>query len=243
MNLLDTHSLIDSWGLIGVMAIIFAETGLLIGFFLPGDTLLFLAGALTVATAGEKHLSLAAVMIGTAVAAVAGAQVGWLIGRRTGPLLFDKPRSRLFNPHNVERAHNLLERYHYGFAIVLARFIPVVRTFMNPACGVAEIPGRTFFKWNLVGGILWTQLIVLLGRALGPTVHIDKYILPVIAAIAVISIAGIAWEAHRGGKRIKAADAEAKRAADEAAAASTERDSSSSAPSATFATGDGAPRD
>jgi membrane-associated protein len=204
---LDSHALIHSWGLWGLLLFIFAETGLLIGFFLPGDTLLFLAGALTVGSG--KQLSLPSLLIGAAVAAVVGAQVGWFIGWKAGPRIFDRPRSRLFNPHNVARAHKLLERFHYSFAIVLSRFIPVVRTFINPVCGVAQISARAFFLWNLIGGILWTVLLILLGRALGPSVHIDKYILPIVAVVAVVSIAGVLIEARRGGQRQKLADAAA----------------------------------
>jgi membrane-associated protein len=211
VNLLDAKSVINSWGLIGLLFILFAETGLLIGFFLPGDTLLFLAGAVTVKTADPSapHLNLAAVMIGTAVAAIIGAQVGWLIGKTAGPRLFDRPRSRLFDPHNVARANKLLERFHYSFAIIFSRFIPVVRTFINPLCGVTQVPGRAFFVWNAVGGILWCELIVLLGRALGPKVHIEKYILPIVGGIAVVSIVGVIFEARRGGKRQRAAAAAA----------------------------------
>jgi membrane-associated protein len=208
VNLLDSKSLISSWGLAGLLAIIFAETGLLIGFFLPGDTLLFLAGAVTVA-GSNPHLPLAGVLIGTALASILGAQVGWLIGAKAGPKIFDRPRSRLFDPHNVARAHRLLERFHYSIAIVVSRFVPVVRTFINPVCGVAEISARAFLVWNIVGGILWTQLIVLLGRALGPKVHIDKYILPIVGGIIVLSAIGVLLEARKGGKRLKAADAEA----------------------------------
>jgi membrane-associated protein len=204
---LDSHALIHSWGLWGLLLFIFAETGLLIGFFLPGDTLLFLAGALTVGSGRE--LSLPSLLIGAAVAAVVGAQVGWFIGWKAGPRIFDRPRSRLFNPHNVARAHKLLERFHYSIAIVLSRFIPVVRTFINPVCGVAQISARAFFLWNLIGGIIWTVLLILLGRALGPSVHIDKYILPVVAVVAVVSIAGVLIEARRGGQRQKLADAQA----------------------------------
>ncbi len=215
VNLLDTHSVIRSWGVVGLCLFIFAETGLLIGFFLPGDTLLFLAGALTV-SGSNPHVPLGSLMIGTAIAAILGAQLGWFIGAKAGPVLFDRPQSKLFNPHNVARAHSLLERFHYGVAIVLSRFIPVVRTFINPVCGVAQIPGRKFLFWNVIGGVLWTQLLILLGRALGPAVHIDKYILPIVAAVAVLSIAGVLWEARRGGQRNKAAaaKAEAESAAD-----------------------------
>jgi membrane-associated protein len=216
VNLLDSKSLISSWGLAGLLAIIFAETGLLIGFFLPGDTLLFLAGAVTVA-GQSPHLPLAGVLIGTALASILGAQVGWLIGAKAGPKVFDRPRSRLFDPHNVARAHRLLERFHYSIAIVVSRFVPVVRTFINPVCGVAEISARAFLVWNIVGGILWTQLIVLLGRALGPKVHIDKYILPIVGGIIVLSVIGVLFEARKGGKRLKAADAEAAGAPGDAA--------------------------
>jgi membrane-associated protein len=220
LNPLDTHDLIHSWGLWGLVFIIFAETGLLIGFFLPGDTLLFLAGAVTVGA--DRQLSLPSVLIAVAVAAVIGAQVGWFIGWKAGPRIFDKPRSKLFNPHNVGRARKLLERFHYSIAIVLSRFVPVVRTFINPVCGVAQISGRAFFVWNLIGGILWTQLMVLLGRALGPTVHIDKYVLPIIAVIAVVSIVGVVIESRRGGQRLKHADAQAA-AAEQASVHSTEK--------------------
>ena len=152
-------------------------------------------------------------MIGTAVAAVDRGCADGLVHRlaKAGPRIFDRPRSRLFNPHNVARAHKLLERFHYSVAIVLSRFIPVVRTFINPVCGVAQISARAFFLWNLIGGILWTVLLILLGRELGPSVHIDKYILPIVAVVAVISIGGVLFEARRGGQRQKLADAEAAR--------------------------------
>ena len=154
----------------------------------------------------HPHLPLGGVLIGTALASIIGAQVGWLIGAKAGPRIFDRPRSRLFDPHNVARAHRLLERFHYSIAIVVSRFVPVVRTFINPVCGVAEIPARAFLIWNVVGGILWTQLIVLLGRALGPKVHIDKYVLPIVAVIIVLSVIGILLEARKGGKRLKESD-------------------------------------
>lgn len=237
VNLLDANSVIKSWGLVGLLAFIFAETGLLLGFFLPGDTLLFLAGAVTVGGSHDKLLSLPSVLVGSAIASVLGAQVGWLIGWRAGPMIFDRPRSRLFDPHNVARAHRLLERFHYSVAIVLSRFLPIVRTFINPVCGVARIPGRAFFVWNVVGGILWTQLIVLLGRALGPTVHIDRYILPIVGGIAVLSVAGVLFEARRGGQRRTLADAVAvQQAATEASAQAAAEAESDAHPERTDAT-------
>jgi membrane-associated protein len=224
VNLLDTHSVIRSWGVLGLCLFIVAETGLLVGFFLPGDTLLFLAGALTV-SGSDPHVPLVSLLIGTAVASVIGAQLGWFIGAKAGPVLFDRPQSKLFNPHNVARAHGLLERFHYGVAIVLSRFIPVVRTFINPVCGVAQIPGRKFLFWNVIGGVLWTVLLILLGRELGPKVHIDKYILPIVGAVAILSIAGVLWEARRGGQRNKA-DSQAAAESQTAAKAQTPADAS-----------------
>src|SRR5512138_2400237 len=173
VNWLDPASLVSAFGLIGVILIVFAETGLLIGFFFPGDSLLFLAGAYaaTNANSGEPHLPLGWLLLGVAVAAIVGAQVGYLIGRKAGPALFDKPESRLFKPAHVDRAHQVLHRYGEGKAIFLARFIPIVRTFMNPVCGVAEVPARVFTIWNVIGGLVWSLGVTLLGFALGKSVH------------------------------------------------------------------------
>ncbi|MGI8681312.1 MAG: DedA family protein, partial [Mycobacteriales bacterium] len=132
VNLLDPHSLLASFGPLGVGVVLFAETGLLIGFFLPGDSLLFTAGVLAAAPAGAAlHVPLSAVLIATATGACLGAQTGSLIGRRAGPPLFDNPRlARLSRAR--DRAETYLARYGHGRAIVLARFIPVVRTVLNP---------------------------------------------------------------------------------------------------------------
>jgi membrane-associated protein len=191
--------LISSFGLIGLIAIVFAETGLLVGFFLPGDSLLFLAGAYcaTDATSGDPHLSLGPVLVGVSVAAIAGAQTGWYIGHKAGPVLFDRPESRLFKPANVDRAHAVLEQYGEGKAIVLARFIPIVRTFMNPVCGVAEVSGRRFLFWNVVGGLLWSVGVILLGYGLGKSVHIDRYLIPVTLVIVALSLIPVLREYRR----------------------------------------------
>ncbi|MCK9923317.1 VTT domain-containing protein [Frankia sp. AgPm24] len=124
LNVLDASSVASSVGLLGLMAIIFAETALFVGFFLPGDSLLFLAGALCAADAAASgpRLNLATVLPGVAVAAIAGAQTGYLLGRRFGTRLFDRPNSRLFHREHVERAHEVLRRYGFGRAVVLARW-------------------------------------------------------------------------------------------------------------------------
>ena len=209
VNWLDPASLVSAFGLIGVILIVFAETGLLIGFFFPGDSLLFLAGAYaaTDASSGEPHLPLGWLLLGVAIAAIVGAQVGYLIGRKAGPALFDKPESRFFKPAHVERAHEVLHRYGEGKAILLARFIPIVRTFMNPVCGVAEVPVRVFTIWNVIGGLVWSLGVTLLGYALGKSVHIDRYIIPVTIGIVALSAIPIALEArkHRRKQRAQAA--------------------------------------
>ena len=143
LNLLDPHSLLASLGAAGVFVILFAETGLLVGFFLPGDSLLFTAGLLCAVPQGDPlHLSLPVVLVAAAAGAVLGAQVGYLIGARAGPALLDRAdRPRLQG--GVARARATLERYGTGKAIVLARFIPVVRTVLNPLAGTVGVPVRS----------------------------------------------------------------------------------------------------
>jgi membrane-associated protein len=206
VNVLDPASLANSVGLAGLIAIVFAETGLLIGFFLPGDSLLFLAGAYsaTDAAAGSPHFNLPWVLLGVATAALVGAQTGYLIGRRIGPVLFDRPDSRLFKRSNVERTREVLDKYGYGKAIVLARFIPVVRTFMNPVAGVIGVPARVFTLFNVLGGLLWSLGVTLLGYALGRSVSIDHYIIPITVVIVLLSAIPVAHE-YRRRKREQAA--------------------------------------
>src|SRR5438045_1740825 len=149
---MDPKNLIETFGTLGVIAIIFAETGLLIGFFLPGDSLLFTAGLL----ASQGKLNIAVIVVGCAVAAVAGAQTGYLIGRKAGPALFRRDDSRLFKREYVDKAETVLARYGEGKAVFLARFIPIVRTFLNPVAGVLEMDVRRFALWNAIGGVIWT---------------------------------------------------------------------------------------
>lgn len=198
VNLLDPHSLLASFGPLGVGAVLFAETGLLIGFFLPGDSLLFTAGVLAAAPAGAAlHVPLGAVLVAAALGACLGAQTGYLIGRRAGPPLFDNPRrARLGRAR--DRAETYLARYGYGRAIVLARFVPVVRTVLNPLAGIVGVPARTFTVWQVAGGLLWSVGVVLAGYALGSHIsNVDRYLLPIIAVIIVVSLIPIAVELWR----------------------------------------------
>jgi membrane-associated protein len=198
VNLLDANSLLSSLGAAGVFLVLFAETGLLIGFFLPGDSLLFTAGLLCTTKAHSTvHLSLPAVLLAGAAGALLGAQVGYLIGRRAGPaLLENQERPRL--QQALARGEEALERYGAGKAIVLARFIPVVRTVLNPLAGVLRVPVRTFTVWQVVGGLVWSLGLTLAGYALGSHVpNIDRYLLPIVAVIVVVSLIPVALEARR----------------------------------------------
>ncbi len=206
VNLLDPHSLLASFGAVGVGAVLFAETGLLIGFFLPGDSLLFTAGVLTAAPAGAVvHLPLGWVLVAAALGACLGAQTGYLIGRRVGPPLFDDPRRGRLR-QGRDRAEKYLGRYGHGRAIVLARFVPVVRTVLNPLAGIAGVPARVFMLWQVAGGLLWSVGVVLAGYALGSHIHnVDRYLLPIIAVIIVVSLIPIAVELIRARRTARTA--------------------------------------
>jgi len=203
MNLFDAHSIIADLGLIGVLAIIFAETGLLVGLAFPGDSLLFLAGVAAsgsgAAILGGAHLSPLGLFLLAPIAAVTGAQVGHWFGHKYGRAMFDKPEGRVFNHQKVVATEKWLRKYGTGKAIVLARFVPFIRTLLNPMCGVVGIPAKTFFKWNLIGGIIWTQLVIGLGFLLGEKLKgsIDKYLLPVVAIIVVVSLVPVLIELFR----------------------------------------------
>jgi len=203
---LDPKTLL-SLGLIGLLFIVYAETGLLIGFFLPGDSLLFLAGVF--AASGQEGLALWMLMLGVPVAAFLGAQTGWLIGKKAGPVLFDKPDSKLFKRSNVERAQAYLDKFGEGKAIVLARFLPIVRTFLNPVAGVLGVPPRKFAFFNAVGAVLWGAGVPLIGYLVGRAINdagnisIDKYILPMTGLIVVLSLIPVVLEfrkARREGR-------------------------------------------
>ena len=201
VNVLDPHSLLASFGVLGVAAVLFAETGLLVGFFLPGDSLLFTAGVLAATPAGAAaHLPLAGVLPAAAIGACLGAQVGYLIGRRAGPALFTEARPRL--GEGRDRAERYLARYGHARAIVLARFIPVVRTVLNPLAGILDVPARVFALWQVIGGLIWSVGVLMAGYALGSRINnVDHYLLPIIAVIIVLSLIPLAVEAVRGLRR------------------------------------------
>jgi membrane-associated protein len=198
LNPLDASSLLSTFGEVGVFVILFAETGLLIGFFLPGDSLLFTAGLLcTTTTASAVHLNLSGVLVAATAGALLGAQTGYFIGRAAGPPLLDRPERRRLH-HAATRAHEALERYGEGKAIVLARFIPLVRTVINPLAGAIEVPARVFTLWQIVGGLLWSVGVTLAGYGLGSRIpSIDRYLLPIIAVVIAVSLIPILLEIRR----------------------------------------------
>jgi membrane-associated protein len=207
VNVLDAGSLLSAFGALGIAVVLFAETGLLIGFFLPGDSLLFTAGLLCVSgNHGSVHLSLPQVLIASVAGALLGAQTGYWIGRRGGRALLARTRSRKLQ-EGAARAEELLERYGHAKAIVLARFVPVVRTVLNPMAGALNVPARVFTLWQIVGGTIWTVGLVLGGYALGSSVpNVDRYLLPMVAVIVVISLLPLAIEVIRS-RRAPAAPA------------------------------------
>src|SRR5690349_20748711 len=157
---LDPQKLLESVGLIGLWAVIFAESGIMIGFFLPGDSLLFAAGlattGITLSNGNEFQLAgghVWLVALGCAIAAVAGDQVGYVFGQKVGPALFRRPESRLFKPEYVMKAEQFFEK-HGAKAIILARFVPVVRTFTPIVAGTSKMHYRTFVKFNIIGGVV-----------------------------------------------------------------------------------------
>ncbi|MFD6023628.1 DedA family protein [Streptomyces griseoluteus] len=199
VNVLDAQSLLAAFGTVGIAVVLFAETGLLIGFVLPGDSLLFTAGLLCASgsAGGSVHLSLGWVLVAAAAGALTGAQAGYLLGRRAGPALLKRTNSRKVN-EAADRAADILERYGHAKAIVLARFLPLVRTVLNPLAGVLAVPARTFALWQVVGGLVWTVGLVLAGYGLGASVpNVDRYLLPIIAVIVIVSLVPVGLELLR----------------------------------------------
>ena len=201
-DFLDAEKLIDTFGLLGIFIIVFAESGLLIGFFLPGDALLFTAGFLASGPSDfpeSLHLPLVPLILGIWVAAVAGDQVGYAFGRRVGPALFKRPDSRFFKQANVDKAQAFFEK-HGPRAIVLARFVPVVRTFTPITAGVSNMEYRTFVRWNVIGGTIWAFGVTLLGYFLGQVDVIERNLELAIVTVVAISCAPIAYELLKARK-------------------------------------------
>ncbi|MFJ6696309.1 DedA family protein [Streptomyces sp. NPDC091272] len=199
---LDPDYLLNTFGLWGLLAIVFAESGLLIGFFLPGDSLLFTAGLLVTTNKLDTPLWLLCLLI--VLAAVIGDQVGYLFGRKVGPALFRRPDSKIFKQENVQKAHEFFEK-HGPKALILARFVPIVRTFTPIIVGVSKMNYRTFITYNVIGGLLWGAGVTLLGAALGNVEFVHKNIELILVGIVLISVVPIVIEVLRARSQSKKA--------------------------------------
>jgi membrane-associated protein len=196
-QLYDVRGLIEWGGTAMVCAIVFAETGLFVGFFLPGDSLLVTAGVF----AGAGHLRLAWLLSLVTLCAIVGDQLGYLIGWRAGETLYQRKDSRFFKRKHLERAHEFYER-NGGKTIILARFLPIVRTFCPPVAGAAKMNYGRYLLYDIAGGICWVWSMVLLGYTLGRTIpNVDKRIHYIIAAVIVVSFMPAAYSAWKSRRR------------------------------------------
>lgn len=197
---LDPNTLLDNFGIWGLLLIVFAESGLLIGFFLPGDSLLFTCGLLI--TSNQLDFPLWAAVALICVAAVLGDQAGYLFGKKVGPSLFTRPDSRLFKQENVVKAHEFFEKYGPK-SLVLARFVPIVRTFTPIIAGVSGMKYRSFFTFNIIGGVLWGAGVTLLGSWLGKIDFVKNNIEAILILIVLVSVVPIAIEFLRARSKAK----------------------------------------
>ena len=184
-NAIDPDHLLSTFGLLGLLIIIFAECGLLVGFFLPGDTLLFSAGLLT--ATGKLDVPLWVQLVTVSIAAILGNLVGYWIGYKAGPAVFNKPNSRLFRQEYVDRSHDFFERYG-ARTIVLARFVPIVRTFAAVMAGASRMRFRTFAIYSVVGGVLWGAGMIALGYYLGHIPFVRNTLEPLIEPILIVVV-------------------------------------------------------
>jgi membrane-associated protein len=191
---LDPATIVGDYGLVIVLVIIFAECGLLIGFFFPGDSLLFTLGLFVARGDISQPLWLACVL--TSIAAIAGNQVGYHIGKAAGPRIFNRPDSRLFRREYVDKTNAFFERYG-ARAIVLARFVPIVRTFITVTAGVGRMNYRVYTTYTVIGGILWAAGLTILGHSLGNVDFVAKHIELILIAIVAVSVVPIAIELLR----------------------------------------------
>jgi membrane-associated protein len=184
-------------GYAALVAIVFTETGLLVGLFLPGDSLLITAGLV----AAMGHLNLWWLFVLLSVAAIVGDTVGYAIGYRAGPVLFTRPKSRFFNPRHVERTREFYAR-HGAKTIVIARFVPIIRTFAPVVAGVGQMQYRKFVAYNVLGGVGWTLGMTSAGYLLGRTIpDIGSYIHIVVLVVIVLSVVPIGVEIARERRR------------------------------------------
>jgi membrane-associated protein len=193
-DLLDAHTVVSSLGLIGVLGIIFMETGLLIGLIFPGGEVVFLAGIAASGTGkallGDAKLSAPLLFALAPVAAIIGGEVGYWFGKKFGRKFFDRPNTRLFNQKMVAATEKWLLKYGPRKALVFGRFVPFARTLINPVCGVANLDRKLFSTWNAIGAVIWTQVAIGIGYLLGDVIKgsVNKYLYPVVGLIVLVSL-------------------------------------------------------
>jgi membrane-associated protein len=194
MNLLDAQSVVSTLGLIGVLGIIFMETGLLIGLIFPGGEVVFLAGIAASGTGqallGDAKLSAPLLFALAPIAAIAGGELGYWFGKKFGRPFFERPNTRFFNIKMVETIEKWLIKYGPRKALIFGRFIPFARTLINPVCGVVKLERKLFSTWNAIGAIIWTQVAIGIGYLLGDVIKdsINLYFYPIIGLIVLISL-------------------------------------------------------
>jgi membrane-associated protein len=190
---LNPHTIIAVLGLAGVIAIVFAETGLFFGFFLPGDSLLFTAGFL----ASQHQVSFAWLLVGTFVAATLGDSVGYAFGKKVGPSIFTREDSVLFDKKHIARAQHFYEK-HGKKTIILARFIPIIRTFAPIVAGIGNMSYKVFISFNIIGAFAWTWIMLWIGYGFGSIIpNPDRYVVPAVLIIIIVSAAPALREIFR----------------------------------------------
>ena len=206
LEYLSPEWIVGTLGVVGVLTVLFVETGLLVGLVLPGDSMLFLAGIAASGTADVAlgvQLPIQALLIGAPIATFTGSQLGYYIGWKFGPRVFNRPEGRYFTQHRVEQAQKWLLRYGVGKALFLSRFIPIVRTLINPVCGTAQIDPKKFALANALSATIWGAGFIYLGYVIGEKLKgsIDKYVLPTTLLIIVLSMLPVFSEIWRERRR------------------------------------------
>lgn len=193
---LEPEHLIEVFGTLGILAIVFIESGLLVGFFLPGDSLLFTAGLLS---ANGTLPPIWVLLVTVPIAAIAGDQVGYLIGRKFGTPLFNRPESRFFKREYVDRSAEFFEK-HGPRTVIIARFVPIIRTFVPVMAGTSHMNYRVFVTYNIIGGILWGVGVTLLGYFLGQVDFVKSNIEPILLGIVAVSVIPVLLELRKATK-------------------------------------------
>jgi membrane-associated protein len=194
MNLLDAQYVVSILGLIGILGIIFMETGLLIGLIFPGGEVVFLAGVTASGSGaqllGDAKLSAPLLFSLAPIAAITGGEVGYWFGKKYGRKFFERPNTKFFNMKMVDTTEKWLIKYGPRKALVFGRFIPFARTLINPVCGVVHLERKLFSTWNAIGAIIWTQVTIGIGYLLGDLIEgsINKYLYPIIGVIVLITL-------------------------------------------------------